>query len=150
MLDTIRRHLAALTSSSWTDFRATLAADAIYEEVPNRLRVVGAEQYVACIQHWKAAFPDLKATVTRGYTIGERVIVEIEWEGTHSGSFEGVFGKLAPTHRRGRVNGVIVFTLKSGKIAETKHYFDLLTVLTQLGVSATAITASPAGGSPPL
>src|SRR4051794_8901738 len=81
MLDTIKKHLAAFSSSSWTDYRATLSSDAIYEEVASSERVVGMDRFVTAVQRWKNAFPDMKATITRGYTVGDRVIVEVEWEG---------------------------------------------------------------------
>jgi steroid delta-isomerase-like uncharacterized protein len=135
MLDVIKKHLAAFSSSSWTDYRATLSSDAIYEEVASSERVVGMERFVTAVQRWKNAFPDMKATITRGYTVGDRVIVEVEWEGTHTGPLEGTFGTVAATQRRSRVNAIILFTVKQGKIVESRNYFDVLTVLKQLGVS---------------
>lgn len=144
MLDIIKRHLAAFSSANWSDYRTTLAPDAVYEEVPSLERVVGVERFVSAAQRWKTAFPDLKATITRGYTIGDRVIVELEWEGTHAGPLEGAFGTLPATHRRGRVNAIVLFTVKQGKIVESRNYFDVLTILAQLGVSP---SMSPSMGS---
>ena len=99
--------------------------------------MVGIERFIAAVQRWKTAFPDLKATVTRGYTVGDRVIAELEWEGTQTGALDGAFGTLAPTNRRCRISGVVLFAVKNGKIAECRNYFDVMTVLTQLGVSPT-------------
>jgi steroid delta-isomerase-like uncharacterized protein len=135
MLEIIRKHLAACSAASWDEYRATLSSEAVYEEVSSLRRVVGVERCVTAVQRWKTAFPDLKATVTRGYTVGDRVIVEVEWEGTHTGPLEGSFGTVAPTHRHCQVHGVVLFTLKNAKIVETRNYFDVMTVLTQLGVS---------------
>ncbi len=135
MLEIIKKHLSAFSSANWGEYRNTLAPDAVYEEVPNLERVTGIDKFVASAQRWKTAFPDLKATVTRGYSVGERVIVELEWEGTHSGPLDGPFGTLQATHRRGRVNAVVLFTVKHGKIVESRNYFDVLTMLSQLGVS---------------
>jgi len=135
MLDIVKKHLAAFSSGNWAEYRSTLAADAIYEEVPSLERVVGIEKFVGMAQRWKAAFPDLRATITRGYTVSDRVIVELEWEGTHSGPFEGTFGTVAATHRRGRLNALVLLTVKQGKIVESRNYFDMLTMLTQLGVA---------------
>lgn len=141
MLDIIKKHLAAFTSSNWAEYRATLTPDAVYEEVPSLERVVGIDKFVASAQRWKTAFPDLKATVTRGYTVGERVIAELEWEGTQTGPFHGKFGMLPATHRPGRLNALIMYTVKQGKIAESRYYFDTLTLLNQLGVSPTIAKA---------
>ena len=135
MLDIVKKHLAAFSSSNWADYRATLADDAVYEEVASLERVVGAAKFVASAQRWKIAFPDFKATITRGYTVGDRAIVELEWEGTQSGTLEGTFGTLPATGRRGRLNALVVFTVKQGKIVESRNYFDMLTMLSQLGVT---------------
>jgi steroid delta-isomerase-like uncharacterized protein len=143
MLDIVKKHLAAISLSNWNDCRATLATDAVFEDVPVRQRVQGAEQCIDAIRAWKATFPDLKATVTRGYAIGERVVCEVEWEGTQSGPLEGIFGTLPPTHKRSRVRAIIVFMLRGGKIIEARHFYDMLTVLNQLGVQPTVSNAKP-------
>lgn len=143
MLEIIRKNLAACASSNWDDYRATLSTEAVYEEVSSRRRVVGAERFIIAVRRWKIAFPDLKAVVSRAYTVGDRVIAEVEWEGTHTGTLEGSFGILAPTNRRCGVSGAILFTIKSDKIAELRTYFDVMTVLTQLGAYAnTAMNAA--------
>jgi steroid delta-isomerase-like uncharacterized protein len=142
MLDIIKRHLAAMSSANWAEFRTTITADAVYEEVPSLERVVGVERFVAAAQRWKSAFPDLKTTITRAYTFGDRVIVELEWEGTHSGPLEVTYGVMAPTHRRVRLNAVVLFSVKQGKIVESRNYFDVLTVLGQLGVSPNLATGA--------
>jgi steroid delta-isomerase-like uncharacterized protein len=148
MLDLIKQHLANYTASNWTGYKAPLAADAIYEEMATRQRAKGAEEYVKAVQRWKSAFPDLKATVTSGFVSGDKVVVEVEWEGTHSGPFDGPFGAIPATNKRGRVNAVLVFTVKNGKIMESRHYFDLLTVLAQIGVAPMATATAAASGKP--
>ena len=144
MLEIIKKHLAALSSSSWDDYRATLANDAAYDEVATGERVVGIDAHIESLQRWKTAFPDLKATVVRGYTVADRVVAEVEWEGTHRGTLEGMFGIVRATHRRCRVKAILLFTVRSGKIVETRHYFDMLTILYQLGVSSSVSAAPPA------
>jgi hypothetical protein len=52
-------------------------------------------------------------------------------------------GAIPPTNKRVRVNAVMVNTVKNGKITEARHFFDMLTVLTQLGVAPMAATAAP-------
>ena len=86
----------------------------------------------------------------RSYSIADRVVAEVEWEGTQRGPLEGSFGSVPPTHRRSRVNAVILFTLRNNKIVETRHYFDLLTVLAQLGVSPSITVPGSMGNRMPL
>ena len=144
MLDLIKKHLADYSASKWTDYKALLADDVTYDEIATRQRVKGAAEYVKAVQRWKSAFPDLKATVTSGFVSGDKVVVEVAWEGTHNGPFEGPFGAIPATNKRGQVNAVLLFTIKNRKIIENRHYFDLLTVLMQIGVAPMATMGQPA------
>lgn len=137
-IDIITKHLADLSAGNWAEFRAALHADAIYEESATRQRVKGADNYVRTIQRWKNVFPDLKATPLRTFADGDNVILELEWEGTHDGIFEGPFGTVPPTGKQNKLRAVIVYELNGGKIQESRHYFDLLSLLVQLGVAMPA------------
>jgi steroid delta-isomerase-like uncharacterized protein len=134
LLESIKQHLAAYSASNWDAYKDGFTKDVVYEEMATKIRVQGVDKYVDAVQRWKRAFPDLKATFINGFVSGDKAVVEVMWEGTHTGPFDGPLGAIAPTNQRGRVNGVLVMTLKDGKIAESRHYFDLLTVLSQIGV----------------
>ncbi len=142
-IDIVTKHLADLSAGNWAEFRAVLAADAIYEESATRQRTRGAESYVRTIQRWKNVFPDLKATPIHTYVDGDSVVVEVEWEGTHDGIFEGPFGSVPPTGKHDKLRAAIVYELNGGRIEETRHYFDLLTLLVQLGVAMPMAQTKP-------
>jgi steroid delta-isomerase-like uncharacterized protein len=129
----INKHLDDLAAGRWDDYKAAFTNDVIYEELATRTRVQGADEYVNVVKRWKRAFPDLKATLLSSFQGGDRAVAEIEWEGTQSGPLEGPFGTIQATNKKGRVRAVIVMTMKGDKIAESHHYFDLLTVLAQTG-----------------
>lgn len=135
MLDIVKKHLADYAAGNWDDYRASLANDLVYEEFCTRQRTHGIDDYVNVVQRWKSAFPDLKATIRNSFVADDNVVIEVEWEGTNTGPLEGPFGTISPTRKRGSVQAVLVFKLKDGKIRESRHYFDLLTVLEQLGVT---------------
>lgn len=140
----VRKHLSDYSASRWGDFRADLAADVFYEEVATGTTARGVDDYLSVIQRWKRAFPDLQAHVLGAVSAGDQVVAEIEWQGTHTGPFDGPFGLMAPTGRRGSARAALVYRIDGGKIAETRHYFDVLTVLTQLGVVPDQTAASAA------
>ncbi|MBS1122541.1 MAG: putative ester cyclase [Deltaproteobacteria bacterium] len=135
MLDKVKKHLEFLAAGDWKEYRAALADNAIYEEVPTRQRVEGADQYVSLIQRWKKAFPDLRATVLGGIEAGDTAMVELEWEGTHRGSLEAPFGTIAATNKAGRIRGVLVVKFQNDKMIESRHYFDLYSLMSQLGIA---------------
>ncbi len=138
----IKKSLADLSASKWDDFKAGLANDAIYEEVATHVRVKGADDYIKIVQRWKRAFPDMKAIVIGSYAAGDKVFAEVEWEGTQTGPLDGPFGPIAPTYKRGLMKASIVATVKNDKIVELHHYFDLVTLLANLGIAPFAAAAS--------
>ncbi len=75
-------------------------------------------------------------TILDSLEVGDRGVAEVEWTGTHGGPLEGPFGTIEATNKPGRMKAVIVATFKDGKIVDERHYFDLLTILSQIGVGA--------------
>ncbi len=146
----IKKHLDDLSAGRWDDYKAAFANDVIYEELATRTRIQGADEYVAAVQRWKRAFPDLKATLLSSFQAGDKMIAELEWEGTQSGPLDTPFGTIQPTNKKGRVRAVLVVTMKGEKIAESHHYFDLLTVLAQTGaMPGLGAMAQPAAAAAP-
>lgn len=143
MLDLIKNHLAALASSDWQAFRAMLGPNVVYDEMSSGQRVGGIDAYISSVQRWKKAFPDLRASVMRACSVGERVILEVIWDGTHAGVLEGSFGVLPPTQRHAKLPAALFITMRDDKIIETRHYYDLLALLRQIGVSSMTGTRMP-------
>jgi steroid delta-isomerase-like uncharacterized protein len=137
MQDLIKKHLDALAAGNWDEYRAALADNAIYDEAATRQRVEGGDAYMSAIKRWKKAFPDLRARVVESFTVGDREIAEVEWEGTHAGPLEAPFGTIPPTNKRGTLRAVLVFRIENDKIVENHHYFDLFTLMAQLGLAPT-------------
>jgi steroid delta-isomerase-like uncharacterized protein len=148
MIDLIKKHLADYNTSNWTEYAAALAPDVTYEEVPMRVRVRGTDEWMKTVQRWKKAFPDLSGTVVNAVESadGSELAVEIEWKGTHTGTLEGPMGTIPPTNKKGSVKATMLFKVRNNKIVEARHFFDMLTVLAQIGVAPMA-GMSVGGGS---
>jgi len=144
LLDDIKKHLAAYSAANWDDFKAGLATDAVYEETSTQVQAKGADEVTRMVQRWKRAFPDLAANVVGGFESGDQVVAEVEWEGTHTGPLEGPFGTMQATNKRGRVKGVLLCKMKDGKISESRHYFDRMALLSQIGAIPSISTPQPA------
>lgn len=135
MLEKMKEHLALYSEGKWGEYENELAPDATYEEVATHQLVKGRENYIELVKRWKKAFPDLTARVVNGIEAEDQVIAEVEWEGTHTGPLEGPLGTIPPTNKRGTTRAVIVARTKDGKVVETRHYFDLLSLLAQMGIA---------------
>jgi steroid delta-isomerase-like uncharacterized protein len=131
--DILRQHLDAFASEDWKTYKSLLTDDAVYDEEATQRVWKGPDEIVRSVQSWKKVFPDLKATIKNVVATGDAVVTELEWEGTQRGTLETAMGAIAPSNRRGKVAAVQVARFENGKIREVRHYFDLMTVLVQLG-----------------
>ena len=82
------------------------------------------------LQQWRG-FPDFKVRVRRVVAEGENyVVTENEWRGTHRGPFFGI----APTGKRARVRACVLWEFRGARLHAETVYYDLATVLSQIGV----------------
>jgi steroid delta-isomerase-like uncharacterized protein len=135
----IEQHIDAFARGDWNAYRAQLTESAIYEEEATGQRCEGAETIVSYVRRWKEAFPDVKGKIKNLFVSGDAAICELEWTGKHEGPLEGPMGRLEPTGRSARVPAVQVLRFEGDRIGEMHHYFDMMTLLGQLG----ALPAGP-------
>jgi steroid delta-isomerase-like uncharacterized protein len=76
----------------------------------------------------RAAFPDMQVTVADAVAEGDRVAVRAVWRGTHEGPFQG----LAATGWTVTFEGMVLWRLKNGRLAERWAAIDLAAVFRQL------------------
>jgi steroid delta-isomerase-like uncharacterized protein len=149
----LKKNLEAFAAGRWDEYEKDLAPDVVYEEVATGTRCQGPAEFIAALKKWKRAFPDSAATVGDVQAYGDRVMAEIEWNGTQTGPFDGPFGTIAPTNQKGSLKAAMIIRVANGKIVESHHYFDLMTLLAQIGalpaMGAGAQAKPGAGVSPP-
>lgn len=89
-----------------------------------------------------AALPDLQVRLRRIVAIdGELAVTEHTLSGTHRGPLFGV----APTGRRVQVDTVVIWEFAGERIRGETVYFDVATVLRQVGALVLPGAGSPAG-----
>jgi len=59
--------------------------------------------------------------------------LEVTWTGTHTGPLETAEGTIPASGKRQETPAAIVLTFEGDKIKENKQYFDLMTLLKQIG-----------------
>jgi steroid delta-isomerase-like uncharacterized protein len=133
-IDILKKQLEAFERGDWKTWRSTIADNAVFEEEATHQRVQGADAIENVMKAWKTAFPDSKADIKDVIASGDAVVAELEWQGTHQGPLSGPFGTIPPTGRAGKVSAVLVLRFDNDRVRESRHYFDLLTLLAQLGI----------------
>ena len=128
-----REHLNAFSTGDWERMRAGLAADARYDELGTQRKTEGPEKIVELFKGWKQAFPDAAGTVTSAFASGDTAALEVTWKGTHTGPLTTAEGTIPASGKRQETPAAIFYTFEGDKIKESRHYFDSLTLLKQIG-----------------
>lgn len=125
----------AYNEKNWTAVRACVTPDVVYDEVATRRRLQGADQVIAVWQGWAKAFPDSKCTFNNAFTSGTTVVLELTWHGTHTGPLETPAGTIAATGKRIELRSCVVAELDGEKTKLQRQYFDMATLLEQIGAT---------------
>ena len=128
-----RKQIDAFNAGDWEQLRATLASDSRYDELGTQRKIEGPEMIVELFKGWKKAFPDAVGTVTSAVASGNKAALEVTWKGTHTGPLETAEGTLPASGKRQETPAAVFFAFEGDKIKESRHYFDSMTLLKQIG-----------------
>ena len=126
--------LLAYNDKNWTALKAAITGNFVYDEVATKRKTQGADKAIALWQGWAKAFPDSRATFHGAVASGETVVLELTWHGTHNGPLETPNGPIPATGKRIEVRACCVMEMSGEKAKAQRHYFDMATLLQQIGV----------------
>jgi steroid delta-isomerase-like uncharacterized protein len=138
----IREHIRQESTQDLKGLLAGMTRDCVCAVNISPRPFVGPKAVAArYLQQWRG-FPDFKVRVRRIVVEGPNyVVTENEWRGTHRGPFFGI----PPTGKRARVRACVLWEFRGRRLRAETVYFDLATVLTQIGV----INLKKLGAAPP-
>jgi len=126
-------HLGAENRHRLDATLATLTPDCVFEDVALQRTFhghAGAAEYYGL---WWSAFDVRVERAGESYWISDDLYVsEPVYRGTHVGEFLGV----APTHRPVHLRFVVFVSFKDGKFAGERFYYDLSSLLRQIGAKS--------------
>lgn len=138
-IDVARETIDCFNAGDWARLRELHAPDCVEEELSTERTLHGFDEMLEAAQGWKRAFPDGHGTVLGSFSDGPMAVLELEWEGTNTGPMDAPDGSQMPaTGRSGHVKACQVFEIHDGRVTSTRHYFNLMTIMSQLGVTAGA------------
>ncbi len=135
LIDAAKAPIVAYNEKDWNAVRMAVAPGFGYDEVGTQRKMDGVDAVIEGWRGWATAMPDSRATFENALVQGDSVILEVTWRGTHTGSLQSPKGEIRATGKTFEVRACQVFTIESGKAKSMRHYFDMLTLLQQLGVS---------------
>lgn len=135
--------IAAFNRRDWATFRAHVTPDVVYDESGTGRHAEGPHAYVALLQTWHDALPDVHGTVTETILAGQQIAQRITWTGTHSGPLTAGGLTLPPTGRPVQVESINWLILRGGRVHRAFHHLDVMGLMQQLGL----LTAKSPGGA---
>lgn len=109
---------------------ALCTEDCVYEDVPLGVTNHGKEELRAFGQQVFNAFPDFKIELTTQAAAGDWAMLEWTMSGTHQADLPG----MPATGKSFSVRGATALQLDDGRISRDSDYWDMATLLTQLGL----------------
>jgi steroid delta-isomerase-like uncharacterized protein len=113
---------------------AVIADDCEFIDVPRGEIQRGPEGYRHDYERWRKAFPDGTVEITNVISEGDWVVVEYTNSGTNTGPLRTAIGDFPPTNRKIEVQYCSVMKIKNGKVISGRDYYDVSTILRQLGL----------------
>ena len=135
LIDAAKAPVLAFNEKNWTAVRAAITSDFLYDEVGTARKVQGADETIAMWQGWATAIPDARATFHQELASGNAAVLEVTWKGTHNGPLQTPTGTIPATGKRIEVRACMVVEIAGDKAKVQRHYFDMATLLQQLGVT---------------
>ena len=123
----------AFNSSDW-DAVSRLLGSSTYNEHGTQRSLKGAD-ILDAMKGWKTAMPDVKGSITGGAEVGNQVILEVSWHGTHTGQLATPDGEIPASGKSQTTPGAWIFDYEGDSLVDSRHYFDMLTFLQQIGAA---------------
>jgi steroid delta-isomerase-like uncharacterized protein len=132
----VRTHFESETAQ---EFDVTLSTfdHPRYEVIATNSVYDGADEVMGYYTMTRTAFPDQRHDNVRLHHTDDAVIAEFDLLGTHLGELMGI----PPTGKTFRCPVIAIFFFDGEKIAIERIYFDTMTIMSQLGVAASPVTA---------
>jgi steroid delta-isomerase-like uncharacterized protein len=90
----------------------------------------GPSAFASNLTSLRQGFPDIRFTIEDLIAEGDRVTVRWKWQGTHTGTFNG----LPPSQKQVTNEGIVIYQLRDDKIVRNWIQTDRLGVLQEIGV----------------
>lgn len=123
----VARFYEILNRGDWAALDTCLRTDYVHHPGMNSRNLTQFKQGSA---HTRDALPDFQLTLEEVVAEADKVVVRVTGRGTHIGSFLGE----VPTGKSITVGGMVIHRLSGSMIVEDWEFFDVVSLLQQLGV----------------
>jgi hypothetical protein len=114
---------------------AAFAADAEYIDIPSGATLRGPDGHKRIALFFVENFPDSRVELTNAFATEDQVTLEGTWHWNDTGPLYLPSGALPSMRRPGELRACFVLQFRKGKIVSVHQYYDMLTLLEQLGLA---------------
>ncbi len=123
------------SDSAWIDKNlASLSEDCEVIDVPSGWTSIGPNGYTQLLLFFAEGFPGGMVTVNSVFATEDQVAVEFVGRGTNTGPLHLPTGDIPATGRPAELRFCDVMQIRDGKIASLHIYYNIMTMLQQLGL----------------
>jgi predicted ester cyclase len=120
---------------AWLDKSlAAFAADFEVIDFPSRTTLHGPDGLKRLLLFFVESFPDLRAERINAFATEDQVTLEGTWCWNGTGPLYLPSGALPSMRRSGKLRFCSIFQIRKGKIASHHGYYDMMTLMEQLGL----------------
>ena len=134
VVDLAKEQVIAYNEKDWDRARAALAPEVVYDELGTQRKVKGVDDVLTAWKGWATAMPDSRATFRSELVSGNTAVLEITWTGTHKGPLMMPDGEIPASGKKIELRACQVVEVANDRVKSVRHYFDMGTLLDQLGV----------------
>ncbi len=134
-IDAAKAPNVAYNKKDWDGVRAAITADFVYDEIGTNRKMEGIDQFIEGWQGWATALPDSNATFENAFVSGNKVVLEVTWRGKHTGPMQTPDGEKPATGKSFELRACQITEIENGKAKSMRHYFDMMTMMQQLGLA---------------
>ena len=134
LIEIAKAPFVAYNDKNFDKIPSLLTSNVVYEEIATSRKAQGSDQVITLWRGWATALPDSKCTFDNVIVSGDTAVLELTWRGTHTGPLQTPNGTIAATNRRIEVRACNVVQVEGEKVKSQRHYFDMATLLQQLGI----------------
>ncbi len=114
---------------------AAFAADVEDVDVPSGATLHGPGGHQRLVLFFAENFPDNRIELTNAFATEDQVTLEGAWCWNDTGPLPLPSGALPSMRRSGELRFCSIFQIRKGKIASHHGYYDMLTLMEQLGLA---------------
>lgn len=111
-----------------------IADDCEIVDVPTGRTLHGPDGYNQIAYFFAEGFPDSSVELTNVFATEDQTVIEFTGRGTNTGTLHMPTGDVPPTGRFSELRFCSVNRARNGKIVGIHQYYDVMTMLLQLGL----------------